>query len=67
MTISLLMSSSITGNDVNLCLIGKMAFAQGGEAATSTGECGTGWIYFCGYIGGVDHPAFYAYEGPWLA
>jgi hypothetical protein len=37
------------------------------QEATGNGDCGTGYMYFCGYFYGIDHPEFYAYEGPWLA
>lgn len=48
----------------SLCEIVNMSSAQ---AETGTGECGTGYAYFCGYFYGIDHPDFYAYEGPWIA
>jgi hypothetical protein len=67
MTISFNFSSSSnnTNNDVDLCLLLKMPIALG--EATGNGDCGTGYMYFCGYFYGIDHPEFYAYEGPWLA
>jgi hypothetical protein len=52
-------------SDVTLNNIVTKVWANG-ESGTGTGDCGTGYMYFCGYFDGIDHPDFYAYEGPWL-
>jgi len=53
-------------SDVTLNNIEALIASAQAEEPTGTGDCGTGYMYFCGYIDGIDHPDFYAYEGPWL-
>lgn len=42
-----------------------ISFNLNADQSTSLGDCGTGYMTFCGYFYGIDHPDFYAYEGPW--